>query len=141
MWPASFEERLRDWHNLRCDFDSTQVESSLLNINDWWFRAPWKSYYLHWDDQKFWPGPWDLLADNMFCDLARSLGIVYTIMMVDADKKYKIELAHCTEGNLVLVDNGKYIMNWDQGQILNIESANIKIQKTLNSEQLRHLLG
>lgn len=141
MWPVKFEDRLIQWSSLREEVKNLSLESSLNKINHWWQQTPWSPYHLHWDDQETWPNPWELLSDNLFCDLARSLGIVYTTMMIDHPEINKIELASCDETNLVLINQGKYILNWSPEELLNISTANIKIKKTLDSEKVRYLIG
>lgn len=135
MWLNRYEERLTSWYKLREDNRSNSLEQALLNINDWWQQTPWTPYYLHWDDLSIWPDPWDLLADNHFCTVARALGIVYTIHMLDRPDITAVEIAVNGEfgDNLVLVNKGKYILNWTQGQLLNITSPEVNIVRTLDS--------
>lgn len=141
MWPATFQDRLIEWYHLRQQCSKGPLEQCLLTINDWWFQSPWRPYYLHWDDRQTWPTPWDLLADNVFCDLARALGILYTIMMVEHPEVGKLELTQCDQSNLVLVNDGKCILNWSQGEILNITSTKINILHRLDSGVLHHLMS
>lgn len=96
------------------------LESALQDINSWWFRTPWKPYYLHWDDQASWPDPWQLLSDNVYCDLARGLGIVYTINLLDRPDMTPADLILTQSGyNLVQVSKQKYILNWEPDSIVN----------------------
>lgn len=141
MWPITFEERLQEWVDLRQNCHDLALESCLLTINDWWARAPVVNHYLHWDDHRSWPGPWDLLADNMFCEVAKSLGIVYTIMMIERSDIEQIEIMDMEDSNLVQVNRGKYILNWCPGQLLNTCSLQQQPRKVLGSDALRHLLG
>jgi hypothetical protein len=82
-----------------------------------------------------WPDPWDLLADNYFCSLAKALGIVYTIHMISRSDITCTELATNADSadNLVLVNKGKYILNWEAGQLLNITSPEINITRSIDS--------
>jgi hypothetical protein len=141
MWPTAFEKRFREWYDLRQGLAGKNVESALLAVNDWWAQTPWRPYYLHWDDRRSWPTPWQLLEDNIYCDLARALGIVYTLMMAQLPGIHNIEIIETNEGNLVQIDQGKYILNWHPGEMLNISSANIIIKNTISSRELEHLLG
>jgi hypothetical protein len=141
MWPVHFEERLASWYDLRQRNQNTTIEQALENINNWWFRVPVVNRYLHIDDHEVWPGPWDLLADDVYCDLARALGIVYTVMMLDRDDIPNTEIIQTDDGNLVQVQDGKYILNWAPGELVNIQSTKTKINKSLSSDSLRHLLG
>lgn len=117
------------------------LEPSLHLVNDYWMASPWKPYYLHWDDQKTWPDPWQLISDNIYCDLARALGIVYTILLLERADMGLVEIVETDQGNLVLVQSGKYILNWHPGAILNNPSTEINAIRRLDSSKLVHFLG
>ena len=103
------------------------MTSALEDINTWWFRAPWTAYHLHWDDSGAWPDPWQLLSDNVYCELARGLGILYTITLLDRADLAPVELVLTAEsGNLVLATPEKYILNWASDTIVN---TNLDTQK------------
>ena len=120
MWPVTFDNRLQAWVELRSRCQTLDLESALTAVNQWWFDTPWQPYYLHWDDQADWPDPWQLLSDNVYCDLARALGIVYTISLLDRADMADTELILTDEGiNLVLVAKEKYILNWNKESIVN----------------------
>lgn len=110
-------------------------------IDQWWQHAPWRAYYLHWDDRQDWPNPWQLLADNEYCDVARALGIMYTIRLLDRSDCTDAVMISAAQGNLVLVQGGKYVMNWKPDAIVNIQSTPIKIERTLEPAVLDRLLG
>jgi hypothetical protein len=130
MWPQTFDARLASWTFLREQCQYLPVESALARINDWWFRAPWQPYYLHWDDQLSWPDPWQLLSDNVYCEVARGLGILYTITLLDRADMAPAHLVLTDAGhNLVLVTKEKYILNWNATTIVNtIQAGTIRQQ-------------
>ena len=140
MWPATFEQRLHAWGVLRETVQHASVEQLLADINTWWFHAPWRAYHLHWDDQDVWPDPWELLSDNIYCDLARGLGILYTITLLDRQDLQDSVLAESDQGNLVLVQDKKYILNWDSQQVLNINPGQITAQHSVTQQQLKQQL-
>ena len=141
MWPITFALRLESWNNLRERCQTLPLEQALESINSWWFAVPWRPYYLHWDDQANWPDPWQLLSDNHYCDLARALGILYTITLLDrADLSDATLVLTETGDNLVLVGKSKYILNWDQDTIVNtIQAVNIKKQLTQSAVKQQYL--
>jgi hypothetical protein len=120
MWPQNFAERLASWNHLRQQASVSDLETTLHSINSWWFQTPWRAYHLHWDDRAEWPDPWQLLDDNIYCSLARGLGIMYTIAMLDRDDLQDSVLAEVDGDNLVLVAGKKYILNYDSDEIVNI---------------------
>jgi hypothetical protein len=137
MWPTTFEQRLEAWASLRDQVAELDTKSTLEHINVWWFKTPWKPYYLHWDDQPNWPDPWQLLSDNYYCDFARGLGILYTISMLDRADITDAELVLTEEGdNLVLVDKTKYILNWSPNSVVNTFQE-VKIRRQLQQQQIK----
>lgn len=141
MWGKTFEKRFRQWYTLREHASRLDESKQLLLVNDWWFQSPWTPYYLHWDDYRKWPDPWQLLEDNTFCPVARSLGIVYTLMMIDSKYQTRAFITRTKYNDLVLVDNGKYILNWSPGSVLNIALNDIVQEKTLPNDVLYQKIG
>ena len=136
MWSRSFSSRLESWNLLREQCQSLPKEFALCQINAWWFGTPWRPYYLHWDDANSWPDPWQLLSDDIYCDLARGLGILYTITLLERADIHSAELVLTKTGhNLVLVDKSKYILNWDKSTVVNI-NPEAKIVKKLTQLQV-----
>jgi len=137
MWPRDFSERLESWAQLRqqcCQLDS---EPALTKINQWWFQTPWTAYHLHWDDQADWPDPWQLLSDDQYCPVARGLGIMYTISMLDREDMQDAQMIEYQSDNLVLVNKEKYILNWDPDQVLNISLGKSKPRRQVSQEQIK----
>jgi hypothetical protein len=130
IWPSTFSARLASWNHLRDQCANLPAQSALENINAWWFRAPWRPYYLHWDDQATWPDPWQLLSDDIYCELARGLGILYTITLLDRADLAPAELILTQDDvNLVQIAKGKYILNWAADTVVNtIQAVTIKRQ-------------
>jgi hypothetical protein len=113
------------------------VESALQHINSWWFVAPWQPYYLHWDDQEVWPDPWQLLSDNIYCEVARGLGILYTISLLDrADLAPATLILTQDDTNLVQVAQEKYILNWAPDTVVNT-NLNVKIKKKYQQHAIK----
>lgn len=137
MWPRTFELRLDAWANLRQQIQSLPTDQALAQINAWWFDCPWRPYHLHWDDLPDWPDPWELLSDNIYCDVARGLGILYTISLLNHADLADAELVLTEEGhNLVLVCQRKYILNWDTDTIVNT-NRKLEIKRCLTQHQVQ----
>ncbi len=139
MWPRDYSARLQAWADLRDQCSQLPLAQALDHADAWWQQTPWKPYYLHWDDRNHWPTPWELLSDNVYCDLARAVGIMYTITMLERDDITGVELADTDQGNLVLVNQGKYILNWHTSDELNIPSKQFTINQRLNRLEIHHL--
>ena len=137
MWPKEFADRLTAWSALRTQVQSMECQAALEKINAWWHQTPWKPYYLHWDDQPRWPDPWQLLSDDVYCPVAKGLGILYTISMLDRADMADAELILTKDGdNLVQVAQGKYILNWSPDSVVNTFQE-VKIARQLKQQQIK----
>lgn len=111
-----------------------------MAINQWWMHSPWTAYYLHWDDRQDWPDPWQLLNENIFCDVARGLGILYTITMLQHSQLQDARLVETKNYNLVLVNQEKYILNWYPDTIVNNNFKEQTIRRCITQQELRQKL-
>jgi hypothetical protein len=137
MWQKTFQLRLDAWADLRKQIQNQPAEQALDRINAWWLHAPWRAYHLHWDDIETWPNPWELLSDNFYCDVAKGLGMLYTISLLDHPELTDAELVLAEDGsNLVLVSKRKYILNWSLDTVVNT-NHDIKIKKILTQSQVQ----
>lgn len=137
MWSQNFNDRLESWSTLRLQCKTLEREAAITAINSWWFQTPWTPYHLHWDDRANWPDPWQLLSDNIYCPLARGLGILYTICIIDREDLQDTALVDTGSDNLVQIDQGKYILNWDPSQVLNINLGPVTIRHSLTQNQIK----
>jgi len=136
IWLSTFASRLESWNSLRQRCQNLPAQSALENINAWWFRAPWRPYYLHWDDQNSWPDPWQLLSDDTYCELARGLGILYTITLLDRADLAPVDLILTHDSaNLVQVGKEKYILNWQPDTVVNT-NLEFQIQRQYQQQQI-----
>jgi hypothetical protein len=140
MWSHTFPERLTAWAQLRTRAASLPPNQALTAINSWWFQTPWRPYHLHWDDLETWPDPWQLLDDNIYCGLARGLGIMYTITMLDRPDLQDAVLTESGGDNLVLVDKSKYILNWDANNVVNTNPEISLSQRHVSQDRIKQQL-
>lgn len=125
-------DRLAAWKRFRHELDSLEFELALKQVIKFWDRAPFNPYYLDYDPNT-WPDPWTMIADNCYCDVAKALGIVYTIHL-SAHKSDDIELRVYrhkeTRGlyNLVWINKGKYVLNLEADDFVNKKSIPTELE-------------
>ena len=135
---SNFEEHLVDWNKLRNETKELPLEKALYVVNDWWCFLPMDNQYLHFDDLASWPDPWDLINDGVFDNLAKALGIAYTLILIDHTDIQNIEIGlNKDHDTVVIVNNGDYILNWSPKVLLNINSEEISILKKVDSSVIK----
>ena len=135
MWNLKPDERLREWKAIRKQVGQQSLDEACKNVNHIWCYAPYVAHFLD-PDQKnsvtAWPDPWTLLYENYYCDLAKALGMLYTLYLSD-HKPADIELLVCRDStdrqayNIVSLAKGKYILNFTFDTVVN----NKQLPKTL----------
>ena len=140
IWPKDFADRLTAWTELRAQAHDMELQPALEKINAWWFQTPWRPYHLHWDDVDTWPDPWQLLDDNIYCGLARALGIMYTITMLDRPDLQDAVMVEFGGDNLVQIGQSKYILNWDPDTVVNTNPEITKFTRCITQQQIKQQL-
>jgi hypothetical protein len=110
----------RDWRNSLNGLDSDSVVEKICKD---WSRVPTVLHYLSPDQIADWPNPWELVYNNVYCDLAICLGMTYTLCLLESPTFTDIELKiYRTESgwtNLSLINQGKYVLNYHYGRVVN----------------------
>src|SRR6056300_2048724 len=141
MWQSHPERRLIAWANLRNECkDNPNLESVITNIHEWWQQAPMVLRYLHTDLVKEWPDPWELIAENTYCSLAKCLGMCYTICMLDRQDISSLCISEIDNNDyIVQVNNGLYVLNWSVDKIVNITLLEkVTITRNIDSAVFLH---
>jgi len=145
FWNLRVNDRLTQWKDFRHQLDRLPLESAVVELNNMWSTAPFVNYNLDPSDPKTWPDPWTLLAENYWCDVAKSLGIAYTIyfsshkstpMEIRVYYDYKDKTKHC----VAWLDHGKYILNYWPYEIVNteqIEEKQLQLLYQYSSKELQ----
>ena len=113
IFQIEYETRLQSWHDLKEDIKISDLKTKVIKIDSWWQNAPTVNHYLHLKDTTNWPDPWELLVENLYCNVAKALGMCYTLYMT-GEKNFQMVTAVDEMGNdvvLVIVDD-KYILNY-----------------------------
>lgn len=136
------DERLRSWQDFRTTIGQKPFEQALADTQHLWSYAPYVAHYLTTDQLSTWPDPWELLYENYYCDLAKALGIVYTLYLSSHRPDIEIRIYQAPDSketyNLVLVDQGKYVLNMIHDEVVNKQQidSNLKLVETITVQDL-----
>ncbi len=62
---------------------------------------------------------------------------MYTISMLDREDLQDAQMIEYQSDNLVLVNQEKYILNWDPDQVVNISLGRSKPRRRVSQEQVK----
>jgi hypothetical protein len=127
MWNSKPEERLREWRAFRNSLGESDLDSALAKTAHLWSYAPYVTHYLAVDLVEEWPDPWVLVHENYYCDLAKALGMLYTLYLcphwtaaiTDLEIRIYKNLDTNDIANTVWVNRGKYILNLTFDSVVN----------------------
>lgn len=145
MFQLKAEDRLRSWREFRASIELLTTKEALLQTAEFWSGAPFVPYNLDVTTPSNWPDPWTLIEENTFCDVAKCLGIVYTVMLtqhrdnLDIEFQVYVNPENGYEYNLANFAQGKYILNMIDGEVVNIKQIDkkLKMKQSYTATDLR----
>jgi hypothetical protein len=119
----SCRDRILKWREWRTSLTPLSLDDCLQEVAITWAKAPVVNHYLIPDDIAEWPDPWNLINDNIYCDLGVTLGMFYTLSLCDNPyiENAHIEIFKTTNGwiNLCSINQGLYMLNYNPGSVVN----------------------
>lgn len=133
MWNLRSDQRLTEWKRFRESLSELDLESAIKATTHLWSYAPFVGHYLDPARPEEWPNPWQLLDENYYCDLAKALGMLYTLSLTTHGKNIDLELQIVKDKNnnyshLVFIDQGKYVINYWHDEIVNKKQVDDELQ-------------
>lgn len=138
VFQCGYDQRLREWKNLRLIIRGQNLEKVCIEVDRWWQQVPLINHHLHPLDADNWPDPWTMLSENIYCPLTRAVGICYTLLLSDIIDVHMVQAmdAQCEEHNLVIVGNAKYVLNYWPNTVLSNNLSEFKILKAIPTDTL-----
>lgn len=143
IFQSTYEARLQDWFQLRESVAKLSLQEQCVIIDKWWQRAPLVNHYLHPYDIDNWPNPWELLSENTYCEVARALGMCYTLLLLGINDVEMVLAKNDTSEDvvLVLVDNAKYILNYWPDTVISNTLKDFKVVDKLDITKIIGKIG
>jgi hypothetical protein len=145
MFKLSDSRRLSHWKTFRDQLGSMTLLQALKATQQLWQTCPFTPFYLAADQPDSWPNPWDLLIENYYCDLAKCLGIVYTLHLsnhknvLDPEIRVYNDMVSRYQYHIAYFANGKYVLNLIDNEVVNKEHINqeLKLKYRYTAADLR----
>ena len=147
MWYTNTQDRISEWRSFRKTLDKMSLHDCVHAVNNFWWQAPISNKIYCQDIVDNWPDPWQLITENLYDDIARGLGMLYTIGLSrhynnNLDFRCYRDRETSSEHNLVWIDSGKYILNCDlELRVNNTLGAKCSQNTLVSKYTLEDLLG
>ena len=134
MWSLRSEDRLKVWKEFRKVIGSLPFDDAVQQTVHLWSFAPFVNHYLDHSMPADWPTPWELVSDNTYDDLAKAVGMLYTLYLSDHGRNhtFKILKVKASSGletyNLVSIDDEKYILNFTFDEVISKEQVDTEME-------------
>lgn len=143
LFQSSYDTIFKNWYRLRLSLEDKDIQTKCIEVDAWWQKTPLVNHYLHTDCIHEWPNPWELLSENHYCNVARGLGMFYTLHLLGIKD---IEFVQAKDYNsedvtLVLVENAKYILNYWPNTVVNNHLQEFKIVKHIDTLPIIKKIG
>lgn len=118
MYQPKYEDRLASWALFREELESS--DDPFQHCIDKYSMAPTTSIVADPYDQKTWPGPWELIEWNTYCEFVSVLGMCYSLQLTERFSGANFEIhigiddADSCRRYICIVDD-QYITNNDYG--------------------------
>ena len=123
MFKLSADDRLHRWRAFRKGLDRQSLDQACIATQELWNQCPYAPYYLDPQKPEDWPDPWTLLTENWYCDIAKALGMLYTVKFTAHNPDVELRIYHDPstkyDYNLAWIDDGKYVLNMDPDEVVN----------------------
>ena len=143
IFQLKYDARLRSWNELRTTLADSDIKIKCTEIDNWWQNAPLVTHHLHPHDIDNWPDPWELLSENTYCEVARALGMCYTLYLIGVNDIELVLARNNTAEDvvLVLVDNAKYILNYWPDTVISNTLKDFKVVDRLDIKKIKDKIG
>ena len=143
IFQSTYDTRLQSWYSLRNQLQNLTISEQCVEVDKWWQKAPLVTHYLHQSEISIWPGPWELLVENTYCEVARALGMCYTLYLIGVtDIEMVLAKNNIAEDVvLVLVDNAKYILNYWPDTVLSNSLHEFTVIQKLDITKITEKIG
>jgi hypothetical protein len=138
-WFLDKQGKLSAWREWRQQLSAMDTESAYNEAATWWKFVPLVTKTFDPWREETWPDPWSLVGNGSFCPNAQGLGIFYSLVLTSIDCELMLAILEDKPRLMVLLPN-KTLLNYYDGETVDMKNADFQILKTWTSSDLARLV-
>jgi hypothetical protein len=138
-WFTDKHSRLQAWRDWRLSLIDLPIDVVHQEVAIWWKFVPMVSKTFDPWRQDTWPDPWTMIGAGSFCPNAQGLGMFYSLVLSKLDCGLMLSVINDTPRLLVILPNKK-LLNYYDGEVVDIEDAEMQILQTWAPSDLANLV-
>jgi hypothetical protein len=138
-WFLDKQGKLLAWREWRSQLSAMDTVSAFQEAAMWWKFVPMVNKTFDPWRTESWPTPWELVGNGSFCQNAQGLGIFYSLILSDIECQLMLAVVENQPRLLVVLDGNK-LLNYYDGEVVDMENANLQILQTWTSSDLARLV-
>jgi len=138
-WFLDKQGKLSAWREWRQQLSAMDTESAYNEAATWWKFVPLVNKTFDPWREETWPDPWSLVGNGSFCPNAQGLGIFYSLVLTSIDCELMLVILEDKPRLMVLLPN-KTLLNYYDGETVDMKNADFQILKTWTSSDLARLV-
>lgn len=139
IWFTDKQTRLAAWREWREHLSKFPPDQQLEQIAHWWKFVPLVNKSIDQWREETWPTPWELVGQGEFCVNGQGLGIFYTMVLLGLDCDLILAQVDL-ETRLMVITPDKKLLNYYDGDVIDIDSANMQMLRVWHSSDLARLV-
>jgi len=138
-WFTDKHSRLQAWRDWRLSLTDLPLDAVHQEVATWWKFVPMISKTFDPWRQESWPDPWAMIGTGSFCPNAQGLGMFYSLVLSKVDCELMLSVIDDTPRLMVILPNKK-LLNYYDGEIVDIDDAEMQILQTWAPSDLANLV-
>jgi len=131
------QSKLAAWREWRIELAA--MPDPYLEAAEWWKFVPLVSKTFDPWRTETWPDPWSLIIKGEFCPSAQGLGMFYSLTLSGVECKLVLAMVEEVPKLMVTTPDNK-LLNYYDGEVIDIDSINVQILQTWTSSDLARLV-
>ena len=115
------------------------LDAVYQEVATWWKFVPMISKTFDPWRQESWPDPWEMVGTGSFCPNAQGLGMFYSLVLSKVDCELMLSIIDDNPRLMVILPNKK-LLNYYDGEVINIDDAEMQILQTWTVSDLANLV-